>query len=95
MPHICEHLACQPISICKEGHDHFKGLELADAFDSHSELCVDVLIGIYLYWEFVTGETRRGSDGPVAIRTQLGWILSRSNIFTSKFSWPCHTNLAC
>ena len=30
---------------------------------------VDLLIGSDYYWSFVTGETRRGNGGPVAVRT--------------------------
>ena len=35
------------------------------------------LIGSDYYWSVVTGETVRGGvDGPVAVHTRLGWILS-------------------
>ena len=37
---------------------------------------IDLLIGSDQYWNLVTGETRRGSSGPVAINTRLGWVLS-------------------
>ena len=37
---------------------------------------IDILLGSDFYWEFVTGETRRGEGGPVAISTTLGWVLS-------------------
>ena len=36
---------------------------------------MDLLIGSDCYWLFVTGETRRGEDGPVAVHTKLGWVL--------------------
>jgi len=35
-----------------------------------------MLIGSDYYWEFMTGETVRGRDGPVAVNTTLGWVLS-------------------
>ena len=36
-----------------------------------------MLVGsTYYNWELVTGETLRGRDGPVAIRTRLGCVLS-------------------
>ena len=34
-----------------------------------------MLIGSDHYWEFVTGETVGGSEGPVAVRTTIGWVL--------------------
>ena len=37
---------------------------------------VDLLIGSDFYWDFVSGEMRRGDKGPVAAKTTLGWILS-------------------
>ena len=36
----------------------------------------DILIGSEYYWDLVTGETKRGKDGPVAVQTRLGWVLS-------------------
>ena len=75
VPHICEPLISQPISICQDEYEHLKGLELADASDGQSGLCIDVFIGLDSYWEIVTGETRRGSGGPIAIHTHLGWVL--------------------
>ena len=83
VPHICEPLTSQPISICQEEYEHLKGLELADASDGQSGLCIDVLIGLDSYWEIVTGEIRRGSGGPVAIHTHLGWVLSGPVTFSS------------
>ena len=53
------------------------GLDLADAGPRKDYLMeVDLLIGSDCYWWFVTGETRRGGDGPVAVHTKLGWVLS-------------------
>lgn len=37
---------------------------------------IDVLIGSYYYWELTTGEMLRGENGPFAIHTKLGWVLS-------------------
>ena len=35
-----------------------------------------MLIGSDYYWEIMNGEVRRGTTGPVAINTKLGWVLS-------------------
>ena len=37
---------------------------------------VDILVGCDYYWEFITGQTLRGDNGPIAIQTTLGWVLS-------------------
>ena len=76
-PLICRPLTTQPINLCKERYRHLAGLELADANQGEDDqMEVDLLIGSEYYWWFVTGETRRGEEGPVAIHTKLGWVLS-------------------
>ena len=37
---------------------------------------MDVLNGADYYWELVTGHMSQCEDGPVAVHTQLGWVLS-------------------
>ena len=49
---------------------------MADEFEDIDKLQVDLLIGSDYYWDFITGTILRGSDGPVAIDTRLGWVLS-------------------
>ena len=74
---ICQPLTAQPIDLCMETYRHLAGLELEDAGQGKNDLMeVDHLIGSDRYWLFVTGETRRGEDGPVAVNTKLGWVLS-------------------
>jgi len=53
---------------------------------------IDVLIGSDHYWKFVTGEIRQGEQGPVAIRSKLGWLLSGS-VDSSHGVGLTHTNL--
>ena len=48
---------------------------MADEFEDIDKLQVDLLIGSDYYWDFITGTILRGSDGPVAIDTRLGWVL--------------------
>ena len=55
---------------------------------NNSDSQIDVLIGADHYWNFMTGEVKLGSKGPVAIKTILGWVLngtfqSQSSIQTS------------
>ena len=51
------------------------GLELADELCS-SGRSADLLIGSDYYWNFVTGETKRGKEGPIAVNSKLGCLLS-------------------
>ena len=76
VPMICEPLASQPTAFCQNNYEHLSGLDLADPSDGNSRLEVDILIGSDQYWNIITGETRRGNSGPVAIDTRLGWVLS-------------------
>ena len=76
VPHICDALTAQPISVCAERYNHLAQLDLADASDGNSRMEVDILVGCDYYWEFITGQTLRGDDGPIAIQTTLGWVLS-------------------
>ena len=73
---ICEPLSLQPILMCTEKYEHLSQLEMADPVDGTTAKEIDVLIGSDHYWDLVTGEIRRGASGPVAIQTQLGWVLS-------------------
>ena len=75
VPHICEPLVGQPLDKCLKLYPHLRGLRLAD--DPADETRgIDMLVGSDFYWRFVTGEVLRGEEGPVAIQTTLGWILS-------------------
>ena len=76
VPFICQPLTPQPIDLCMTKYQHLSDLDLADHPNSGSVMEVDLLIGSDYYWSFVTGETRRGDGGPVAVRTKLGWVLS-------------------
>lgn len=49
---------------------------MADISDGTSSFEVDILIGSDYYWSLVTGEVHRGTTGPIAIHTKLGWVLS-------------------
>ena len=68
-PVICSPLAT-PV-----GYKQFadlQGLNLADSLDSGYEV-IDILKGADYFYEVVTGEVRKGSAGPVAISSKLGW----------------------
>lgn len=70
-PVICSPL---PAKVCTS-YAHLDGLELADEPCS-SGSSTDLLIGSDYYWNFGTGETKRGEEGPIAVNSKLGWLLS-------------------
>lgn len=76
VPSICEPLTSQPISLCVEKFEHLKRLDLADYSNGRDPLQIDVLIGADHYWELATGRIHRCEDGPTAVHTRLGWVLS-------------------
>ena len=75
MPHICDPLVRQNVEHCLKTYAHLANLDLTD-IPQGNNLQVDMLIGSDLYWQFVTGEVVRGQEGPVAVGTTLGWVLS-------------------
>ena len=54
---------------------HLEWSELADD-QSDPRGSIDLLIGSDHYWDIVTGDTRRGTNGPTAVSSSLGWLLS-------------------
>ena len=76
VPHICEPLSSQPVTLCVDKYEHLANLDLADPADENDQMAIDMLIGSDYYWELTTGKIIRGESGPVAIHTRLGWVLS-------------------
>ncbi|KAL5474082.1 hypothetical protein EMCRGX_G028656 [Ephydatia muelleri] len=95
VPTICEPICGQPITLASRRYPYLSVLDLADHSDTESRLDVGILIGADLYWSVVTGRTRQG-NGPTAIETKLGWVLSGpatglSCESTSMSLLSCHT----
>ena len=76
VPFICSPLCNQKIDLAKETYEHLISLPLADCDDGMSQLEIDVLIGADYYWRFVTQNMVKCVNGPVAIETMFGWVLS-------------------
>ena len=72
-PVICSML---PLVMMVDKYAHLSNLNLVDCPRDTEFDAIDVLVGSDYYWNFVTGETCRGTDGPVAICSTLGWLLS-------------------
>ena len=68
---------CSPLTNLVElsHYPHLNGLALANSVDVSSKH-IDILIGADHYYNIVIGEVIRGSAGPVAISSKLGWLLS-------------------
>ena len=73
---ICDPLTTQPIDQFSEHHEHLLGLELADSANASEMLEVDMLTGSDWYWNLVTRRVARRENGPTAIHTKVGWVLS-------------------
>ena len=85
---------CSPLPAhVSTSYAHLHGLELADD-PSSSENSIELFIGSDYYWLFVTGETRRGEEGPIAVESKLGWLLSGPiNEVSGDRCYVTHTNL--
>ena len=80
VPHICSPVTNQVMGIDVERYEHLKGLQLVD-YTEGDELNPDqpceLLIGSENFWLLVEDEIIRGEmNGPVAVRTKLGWVVS-------------------
>ena len=71
-PSICSPL---PSAVRVSSYPHLQDLPLADACDNPRKE-VDVLVGSNFYWSFVTGDVSKSSEGPAAVSSKLGWLLS-------------------
>ena len=76
VPFICDPLTSQPINHSERHYCHLSGLKLADSANLDDTLAIDALIGSDFYWKLVTGRIVRGSSGPTALHTRVGWVLS-------------------
>ena len=84
---------CSPLPAkVHTNYAHLDGLELADEPRSSVNM-IDLLIGSDVYWDFVTGETKRGEKGPIAVNSTLGWLLSGPLSGTVDRSYNTYTNL--
>ena len=84
---------CSPLPAkVSTSYAHLDGLELADEPCS-SGSSIDLLIGSDYYWNFVTGETKRGEESPIAVNSKLGWLLSGPINGTVDRSCITHSNL--
>ena len=89
MPTICSLLSGQLIELAKNRYTHLNNIQSSDCNVHNSDSQTDILIGGDHYWDFMTGEVKHGSKGPVAIKTILGCVLNEI------FQWQscCQTSV--
>ena len=73
---ICHPVKGQEINIAVENFSHLQNIPLADSNPEHKSLQIDLLIGCDFYWQFINGQIIKGDNGPVALSSKLGYILS-------------------
>lgn len=74
VPHVCEPLSSSAVDL--EKYFAFENSELADELEYTGLKEPQILIGSDQYWKLLTGETVRSENGPVAVHTRLGWVIS-------------------
>ena len=90
---VVSNTMCPPVHnqhphLAAQQHAALEGLPLAD--DSAGTIQIDVLIGADFYWKIATGDARRNEDGPTAIGTRLGWVLSGPSAIPSSSHTMVH-----
>ena len=76
VPLICEPLSNQPIALAANSWDRLAALQLTDYSQGDVPLDIDILVGSDQYWKLLTGEMINQRNGPTAVHTRLGWVLS-------------------
>ena len=67
------------LEIACRDYPHLAKIWLSDVCKSSEHLEIDLLIGAYYLWSFQTGNVVRGEvNEPVAVQTELGWVISGS-----------------
>uniref|UniRef100_A0A1X7UCX5 DUF1758 domain-containing protein n=1 Tax=Amphimedon queenslandica TaxID=400682 RepID=A0A1X7UCX5_AMPQE len=72
--HICEPLTYEAIDLNK--YPHLNNLDFSISLDHCKQIKPDILIGSDQYWSLLTGEIMKSNNGPVALNSCFGWILS-------------------
>ena len=71
VPIVYEPFNCQSVTLCQLSYPHLAELPLADTSDDQKRLDVSILIGSEQYWNFITGEIRRGQGSPIVISSEF------------------------
>ena len=55
---------------------HLQCFPLPDSLDNSETREIDLFTGLDHYYDVISGQIVRGSSGPIALRSKLGWMLS-------------------
>ena len=72
---ICNPLEKHDLNEIQSKYPHLSNIQLADDSNREGKMEIDLLIGLDHLWKFMKREAE-DKQGPVAIKTGLGWILS-------------------
>ena len=82
------------VELVKGEYPHLKDLWFSDVCVGLEELEIDILVGADYLWNFQKDCTIRGGiDEPVAVETELGWVLSGPMRSYSRSPEPVQVNL--
>eukprot|EP00112_Aurelia_sp_Birch-Aquarium-sp1_P024221 Seg755.3 transcript_id=Seg755.3/GoldUCD/mRNA.D3Y31 product="hypothetical protein" protein_id=Seg755.3/GoldUCD/D3Y31 len=75
---LCYPTICSPISsrIDLSDYPHLLGLRFADRNLGERNKRIDLLIGADYLYNVIIGEVVRGTSGPVAVSSKLGWLIT-------------------
>ena len=77
IPKIIEGLISEHVNVVKLEYEHLNNLQFSD-LSTKETMAIHVLIGADCLWYFQGGDVIKGQPGePVAIKTVLGYVLSR------------------
>ena len=88
---ICSPLHGQAVDVARAMYAHLYGLPLADE-SANGFVEVEMLIGLDYYWDIITGVVVRGQEGPVAMESKFGYILSGAS---KSWSFVANTPSIC
>ena len=88
---ICRPLHGQAVDVAKGMYAHLYGLPLADE-TANGFVEIEMLIGLDYYWDIITGVVVRGQEGPVAMESKFGYILSGAS---KSWSFVANTPSIC
>ena len=74
VPSVCAPVQNQHTADVVTAYESLQNLSLAD--NCGGSASIDILLGADVYWQIVTGDIVRVDDGPTALDTRLGWVLS-------------------
>ncbi|XP_065195785.1 uncharacterized protein LOC135827185 [Sycon ciliatum] len=71
---VCAPVQNQHTADVVTAYESLQNLSLAD--NCGGSASIDILLGADVYWQIFTGDIVRVDDGPTALDTRLGWVLS-------------------